>query len=84
MFPNQSQSGIYLGSIQPMYLRYFLLDIWQEIQKTGGDENSSREAGTETDERLPPGPGDGVSIVAELGEQFEWKHSTEQGDDSHG
>ena len=68
----------------PTNLQYLVLDVWQKIQKTGRDEDSAREAGTETDERLPPGPRDGVGIVTELSEQFEWQHPTEECDSSHG
>ena len=75
---------VYWCRYDPTNLQNFLLYIWEKIQKTGRDKNSAREAGTETDECFPPGPRDGVRIVSQLGEQFEWKHSTEEGDDSHG
>ena len=68
----------------PTYLQYFFLDIWEKIQKTGRYENSPGEAGTKTNEGFPPAPGDWVRIVPELSEQFEWQHSTQERDGSHG
>ena len=68
----------------PTNLQYFILHVWEKIQKTGCYENSPREAGAKTNEGFPPAPWDGVRIVSELSEEFEWQHSTEERDCSHG
>ena len=70
--------------IQVTNLKYLLLNVWDEVEEAGGNEDSAWEAGAETDESLPASPGGEVGVVSELWEQFEGQHSTEESDDHHG
>ena len=66
--PTICRSKVIIGSslIQVTNLKYLLLNVWDEVEEAGGNEDSAREAGAETDESLPASPGGEVGVVSEL------------------
>ena len=66
------------------YLSYLLLNFRQHVQKTGCNEDPTRETGTETDKGPPAYPGLGIVVVPHLGEEFDREHPEEEGNGGHG
>ena len=66
------------------HLANFFLHIREKVQQAGSYEDTTSKAGGEANEHPPPNPGGHVRVVSELGEELEWHHAKQEGDDGHG
>jgi len=66
------------------HLAYFFFHIREKVQQAGSYEDTTSKAGGEADQHPPPDPGGHVWVVPELGEELEWHHAKQEGNDGHG